>query len=194
MDKLAERGKQERTAQNNHMIQMNGENGANNNQQNTPLEQDEDPPLEQAFLAPTPVIHLGVLVSSFLLALLVPTRMFPRRIASVLGGILFISGIVVIRWFFQTMRHNNAPVAYSAAESELVTDGPFRYTRNPMYLAIVLFHAGLACLVNALGFALVLPLHILVMQYGVIRHEERHLEHVFEEEYRAYKARVRRWI
>lgn len=165
-----------------------------NNQQEIPIEQEDDPPLEQSFLAPTPVIHVGLLGSSILLAVLVPNRMFPRRIASILGVVLFGSGIVVMRWFFRTMRRNDAPVAYRASESKLVTDGPFRYTRNPMYLAIVLFHAGLACLVNALGFALVLPLHILVMQYGVIKHEERHLERVFGEEYRAYKIRVRRWI
>lgn len=164
------------------------------NQQNNPIEQEDDPPLEQSFLAPTPVIHLGLLCLSILLAVLVPTQMFPRRAASVLGGGIFIGGIVVMRWFFRTMRRNDAPVAYRAQESKLVTDGPFRYTRNPMYLAIVLFHAGLACFVNALGFALVLPVHILVMQYGVIRHEERHLEHVFGEEYRAYTTRVRRWL
>lgn len=150
--------------------------------------------LEQAFLAPTPVIHLGLLGLSVLLAVLVPTRLFPRRVASVLGDGLFGSGIMVIRWFFRTMRHNDTPVAYRAQELKLVTDGSFRYTRNPMYLAIVLFHAGLACLVNALGFALVLPVHVLVMQYRVIKHEERHLERVFGEEYRAYKVRVRRWI
>jgi protein-S-isoprenylcysteine O-methyltransferase Ste14 len=48
--------------------------------------------------------------------------------------------------------------------------------------------------VNTLGFALILPVHILVMQYGVITHEERHLERVFGEDYRAYKARARRWL
>ena len=168
--------------------------GTDNNQPEIPLEQEDDPPLEQAFLAPTPVIHLGLLSLSVLLAILVPTRIVPRRAASVLGGGLFISGIVVMRWFFRTMRRNDAPVAYRESESTLVTAGPFQYTRNPMYLAIVLFHAGLAFLVNAVGFVLVLPVHILVMQYGVIRHEERHLERVFGEEYRTYKARVRRWI
>jgi protein-S-isoprenylcysteine O-methyltransferase Ste14 len=167
---------------------------ANDNHHEVSIEQEDEPPLEQAFLAPTPVIHVGLLSVSVLLAILVPTRIFPRRVASILGGGLFISGIIVMRWFFRTMRRNDAPVAYRASESKLVTDGPFRYTRNPMYLAIVLFHAGLACLVNALGFALVLPVHILVMQYGVIKHEERHLERVFGEEYRAYKGRVRRWI
>ncbi len=153
-----------------------------------------DPPLEQAFLAPTPVIHFGILVLSMLLAVVVPMQLFSRGVATILGIGIFGSGIIMMRWFFRTMRRNEAPVAYRAAESKLVTDGPFQYSRNPMYLAVVLFHAGLACLVNALGFALVLPVHILVMQYGVITHEERHLEGVFGEEYRTYKTQVRRWI
>ncbi|WP_330632900.1 methyltransferase family protein [Halocatena halophila] len=165
-----------------------------NNNRDDSAESNADPPLEQAFLAPTPVIHFGILVLSIILAVLIPIQLFSRGVANILGIGIFGSGIIMMRWFFQTMRRNGAPVAYRAEESKLVTDGPFQYSRNPMYLAIVLFHAGLACLVNALGFALVLPVHILVMQYGVIRHEERHLERVFGEQYRTYKTQVHRWI
>jgi protein-S-isoprenylcysteine O-methyltransferase Ste14 len=72
--------------------------------------------------------------------------------------------------------------------------GPYRISRNPMYLGLVLLYGGLAC-VFAIGWALPLlvPL-ILYTQVGTIVPEERYLERSFGESYRAYRSRVRRWL
>jgi protein-S-isoprenylcysteine O-methyltransferase Ste14 len=78
--------------------------------------------------------------------------------------------------------------------SALVTSGPYRVTRNPGYLAFAAFHAGLAITLGLnWPLALLIPA-TLVMNRLVIAREEAHLEEVFGEEYRAYKAKVRRWI
>jgi protein-S-isoprenylcysteine O-methyltransferase Ste14 len=76
----------------------------------------------------------------------------------------------------------------------LTTEGPFRYTRNPSYLALAIVYAGIAALRNSLWAVLLLPLVLIVIQREVIGREERYLERAFGEEYLAYKARVRRWV
>ena len=76
----------------------------------------------------------------------------------------------------------------------LVTGGVYRFTRNPMYLAMALLYLGLALAVDS-GVALVLFLPLLALvQAGVISREERYLEGRFGDEYRRYRAAVRRWI
>jgi len=76
----------------------------------------------------------------------------------------------------------------------LVTDGPFRYSRNPLYLATLGLYGGVTLLVDAVWPALLLVPLLAVLRWGVIAREERYLEAKFGDEYRAYKARVRRWL
>jgi protein-S-isoprenylcysteine O-methyltransferase Ste14 len=76
----------------------------------------------------------------------------------------------------------------------IVIEGPYRFTRNPLYLATTLIYGGIAVRLNVLWATLVLPLVLAVIQRGVIEREERYLERKFGEEYTQYKARVRRWI
>ncbi|HVE99875.1 MAG TPA: isoprenylcysteine carboxylmethyltransferase family protein [Rubrobacteraceae bacterium] len=78
--------------------------------------------------------------------------------------------------------------------SNLVTNGPYRYTRNPGYLSMALIYAGISNRTSSLWSILLLPVASLVIRYGVIEREERYLERVFGEEYLSYKARVQRWI
>ena len=80
------------------------------------------------------------------------------------------------------------------ATTALVTSGPFRFTRNPLYLALGLVLTGLALAVNSMAMAVMIAPWALVMRYGVIAREEHYLEGKFGEEYRAYCRRVRRWL
>jgi protein-S-isoprenylcysteine O-methyltransferase Ste14 len=78
--------------------------------------------------------------------------------------------------------------------STLVTGGPFRFTRNPIYLGDTLMYLGLALLFGRRGPLLLLPGVLAALDRGVIRREERYLERRFGRQYRAYRARVRRWL
>ena len=76
----------------------------------------------------------------------------------------------------------------------LVTDGLYRWTRNPIYVALTLIHAGLS-LCGGLWWALILlPAVLLVMRFGVIAREETYLTAKFGEDYIAYCQSVRRWL
>ncbi len=145
-------------------------------------------------VAPPPLIYLGPLVLGLLLNRKFPVPFLPRRMARTLGWPLFSGGVLLGSWFFRVMRRADTPISPEEPVSSLVTDGPFRYTRNPGYLSIAMFYTGVASLANALWAILLLPATLFVIQRGVIEREERYLERKFGEEYLLYKARVRRWI
>lgn len=78
--------------------------------------------------------------------------------------------------------------------SALVTDGPYRYSRNPMYLGMALLVLGFALALGSVGALLGVPVFMLAVQWLFILPEERRLEGLFGEAYRGYCRRVRRWL
>jgi protein-S-isoprenylcysteine O-methyltransferase Ste14 len=145
-------------------------------------------------VAPPPLIYLGPLVLGLLLNGRFPVSFLPRGMRRVLGWPLLGGGMLLMNWFFWTLRSAGTPVNPEKPVSSLVTDGPFRYTRNPGYLSIAMIYAGIASLANALWAILFLPAALVVIRRGVIEREERYLERKFGKEYLRYKAQTRRWI
>jgi protein-S-isoprenylcysteine O-methyltransferase Ste14 len=94
----------------------------------------------------------------------------------------------------RTIEKAGTPIRTDRPVPRLVTDGPFRFTRNPEYLGLAMLYAGIALLRNSLWAILLLPVVVYVIQREVIGREERYLERTSGEEYLAYKARVRRWV
>lgn len=91
------------------------------------------------------------------------------------------------------LRAGTAVIPFRAA-SRLVTWGPYRFTRNPMYAGFTIAYLGGVLLMNSVWPLLFLPLAIIVLSRLVIEREERHLLALFGEEYAAYRRQVRRWI
>ncbi|MBB4287349.1 methyltransferase family protein [Roseospira goensis] len=90
--------------------------------------------------------------------------------------------------------HAGADVRPFAKTPALVTDGPFRVSRNPMYLGLVLATAGVAVLLGTLTPWLGPILLAVWLDVAFARREERHMQALFGADYAAYRARVRRWI
>lgn len=107
---------------------------------------------------------------------------------------LILAGLGLEMWaggLFHRAGTNAIPYKPSTA---LVTDGPFRFTRNPMYVGFALTYLGLAFGLNTpIGIALLLPC-LIFMTWGVVMREERYLEAKFGQAYIDYKKRVRRWL
>ena len=76
----------------------------------------------------------------------------------------------------------------------MISTGPYGFSRNPMYLCLTLLLVGIAFLVNTVWPVALLPALLIFIHYGVIRREESYLERLFGDEYRRYRARVRRWL
>ena len=91
----------------------------------------------------------------------------------------------------QAGRHRGPPVRASTA---LVEDGPFRFTRNPMYLGLLLVLAGLFVLLGTVSPLIVLPAFFWVLQPRFVVHEEAHMQTHFGTRYEDYRRRVRRWL
>ncbi|AAZ96437.1 conserved hypothetical protein [Thiobacillus denitrificans ATCC 25259] len=103
-------------------------------------------------------------------------------------------GLALFAWTLWTFARRHTTVNPYAAASALCTSGPFRFSRNPIYLGDWFLLGGISTLIGTwwpLAFA---PLIWATLRFGVIRHEEAHLEARFGDAYRVYKTRVRRWI
>jgi protein-S-isoprenylcysteine O-methyltransferase Ste14 len=145
-------------------------------------------------VAPPPLIYGGALVVGMLIQHVLPARVVPHSVSRVLGpaliglGALFgVSALVAMR------RAQTSPLP-DMPTTALVEAGPFRYTRNPIYVAFTLLYVGVAVLSNALWPLLFLPGVLVAMVRGVIVREEVYLERRFGASYTSYKARVRRWL
>jgi protein-S-isoprenylcysteine O-methyltransferase Ste14 len=142
---------------------------------------------------PPPLIYLGALVLGLMLDRRRHVPFLPRGVARGLGFSLLGGGAVLNGWFLRTIRKTDVPIRTDKPVPRLTTEGPFRYSRNPGYLALAMIYAGIASLRNSLWAMLLLLPVVVLMQREVIGREERYLERAFGEEYLAYKARVRRW-
>jgi protein-S-isoprenylcysteine O-methyltransferase Ste14 len=143
---------------------------------------------------PPPLIYVVPLALGLLLDRRAHLPFLPRGVSRGLGWSLLGGGIVLNGWFLKTIHNAEVPIRTDRPVPRLTTEGPFRYTRNPSYLALAVIYAGIAVLRNSLWAMLMLPLVVMVIQRGVIRREERYLERTFGEEYLAYKERVHRWV
>src|SRR3954454_21868671 len=92
-------------------------------------------------VAPPPLIYLGSLIVGLLLNRRFPVPFLPRRIGRVLGWPLLGGGVLLMVWFFRRMRSADTPIDPREPVSNLITSGPFAYTRNPAYLAMAMIYA-----------------------------------------------------
>ena len=145
-------------------------------------------------IAPPPFIYTGALAAGLLAHRRFRVPFLPRRLARTLGPLLIVGGFVVGLLGFREMRRAGSNVDPREPATTVVTGGPYRFTRNPMYLGFTLQYVGISALFNTLLPVLLLPAVQQLMRRGVIEREERYLESKFGEEYLQYKVRVRRWI
>lgn len=148
-------------------------------------------------VAPPPLIYAVGLAVGFLLHRLLPLKAFsrtPRVLSLTLGSMCIGLGPTIIALGFRQMQNAHTNVNPTQPATTIVTTGPFRFTRNPLYLGFTIFYTGVSLLVNSLWMLLLLPLVLLLMTVGVIEREERYLERKFGQQYLVYKQRTRRWL
>ena len=103
-------------------------------------------------------------------------------------------GFAIIALSFREFAKARTSVRPDRAANALIWTGPFRYSRNPLYLAVSFLIVGIGVWVNSLWILVMLIPLFLVMSRAVIAHEERYLEHKFGQEYLDYKKSARRWL
>jgi len=145
-------------------------------------------------VARPPIIYLAALAVGLLAHRVRPVRFLPRTLRRILGWPLVGVGSFLALWSVQTLSQAGVNADPHQPTSTIVVEGPYRWTRNPIYLGFTLIYLGITALINSLWSLLLLPGTLLVMQRGVINREERYLEHKFGNTYRMYQARVPRWL
>ena len=106
----------------------------------------------------------------------------------------FLAGIALMLLAVATFRRAGTSPNPTVATSALAVEGPYRFTRNPMYAGLAVVHLGAALLLRAPLALALLPVVLAVVQVLVIRPEEEHLAARFPGEYASYRSRVRRWL
>jgi protein-S-isoprenylcysteine O-methyltransferase Ste14 len=134
-------------------------------------------------------------VAGAALGWLIPLPFVPAFLpAAWLGGIVFALAVVLFAWAVTSMTRAGSNVPTSMPSKTIVASGPYRFTRNPIYLGMMLSLIGLAIAFDSVWSLVALAVFFLVIRYGVIAREEAYLERKFGDVYRNYRAHVRRWL
>jgi len=142
-----------------------------------------------------PVAWLLALAAGVAADQLYPLRFVPASVPGAwVGGAIFAIAFALAIWAIVTIRNAGTQVETYKPTTTIVANGPYRLTRNPIYLAMVLGLIGLAIAFDSLWIVVTLVPFYLVIRYGVVAREEAYLERKFGDVYRGYKSRVRRWL
>lgn len=145
-------------------------------------------------IARPPLIFLALLIVGGVLETLMPAGFGVAEGWRPVGWAMIAVGLGVIAACAVRFRRAGTNVQTSRPSTRLVVGGLYRFSRNPIYVGFMITFLGIGVVADSawlLGLALVL---FVILRIGVIAREEAYLEHKFGDDYRAYKARVRRWL
>jgi len=142
-----------------------------------------------------PIAWAVAVLAGLALNWLMPLPFIPVAVpAGWLGAMVFALALALFAWAIATITWAGTNVPTSLPTTTIVDTGPYRFTRNPIYVGMVLGLIGLAIAVNSLWLLLTLVPFALVIRYGVVAREEAYLERKFGDVYRRYRTRVGRWL
>jgi protein-S-isoprenylcysteine O-methyltransferase Ste14 len=142
-----------------------------------------------------PIALLLAFVGGLGIDWLYPLRFVPADISGGwVGAAVFAAGFALALWAIATFRDAGTRVETYKATSTIVESGPYRFTRNPIYVGMFVGLIGLATGFNSLWILAALVPFFLIIRFGVVAREEDYLERKFGGPYLAYKTRVRRWL
>ena len=142
-----------------------------------------------------PVAWGLAVIAGLALNWLVPLPFLPTDLpAGWLGAVVFVLALALGVSAVITMIRAGSNVPTNRPTTTIVENGPYRFTRNPIYLGMFLGQIGLAIAFNSLWLLMTLVPFALVIRYGVVAREEAYLARKFGDAYRGYCSRVRRWL
>jgi protein-S-isoprenylcysteine O-methyltransferase Ste14 len=141
-----------------------------------------------------PFVYLGAIALGLLLQFAWPVPLVSGAVSGPLGGAAVLVAVALFLWAVRTFRTAGTPVPGNRPTTAVVRTGPYRYSRNPIYLSFSLLQLGVAFWVNTLWLLVTLLPAVALMSWVVIPREEHYLESRFPSDYLPYKASVRRWL
>jgi protein-S-isoprenylcysteine O-methyltransferase Ste14 len=142
-----------------------------------------------------PIAWAVAVLAGLALNWLMPLPFVPAAVpAGWLGAMAFALALALLAWAIVTITRAGSSVPTNLPTTTIVESGPYRFTRNPIYLGMFLGLIGLALAFDTLWLLLMLVPFALAIRYGVVGREEAYLERKFGDAYRGYRSRVRRWL
>ena len=141
-----------------------------------------------------PIIYAISILCGIVLNNLSPLVMPFGLYGRLYGGIILAFVFAIAGWALFEFHSAKTDVRPDRPDSALITGGPFKFTRNPLYIVLSLVQATAAVWLNNLWVLILLPLSITVITRYAIAREERYLEKLFGQDYLDYQSRVRRWL
>ena len=157
----------------------------------------QDPLKHPGVHFPPPLIFLLGIGGGLLCNKWWPLPLLPPqwRAVEVVGGWASIAfWAAIAAWSMVLFARQGTAIYPNSPATKLVTWGPYRFSRNPMYVAFSVLYFGLSMMVSTAWPLLFQPIVWVLLYFFVIRREERYLASAFGAEYEAYRARVRRWL
>jgi protein-S-isoprenylcysteine O-methyltransferase Ste14 len=148
-----------------------------------------DPPL-----IPPPILALGLLLACGCLMAVLPLSPIPIPAGRGIGVLLVILGFVAGYSGFSAFRKAGTPIRPGDEPTKLVTSGPYRITRNPMYLGLELVLLGIFFLAKSPFFLIPPIVFFILINFLQIPFEENLMTARFGQSYLTYCRRVRRWL
>jgi protein-S-isoprenylcysteine O-methyltransferase Ste14 len=144
-------------------------------------------------LARPPVVYLVSILVGFGLNAIWPVKVLPHALEP-MGLVLVLLAIPLFALSVREFRRARTPIRTRKPVTAVIRTGPYRFSRNPIYLSFTLLQLGLGMWANSAWVVGMLIPTLVLMSYGVIAREERYMAQKFGEEYLRYTAAVRRWI
>ena len=140
-----------------------------------------------------PVYFLAAILSMAALHFLLPiARILPAAYSS--GGVLILIGMSLILWAVRLLARAGTTIKPFEASTKMIVAGPYRWSRNPIYLGMAMILLGIGLALGTLTPFAILPLFVWLIQKNFIAHEEAMLDKSFGPAYAEYKKRIRRWL
>ncbi|WP_202332484.1 methyltransferase family protein [Mesorhizobium sp. L-8-3] len=142
-----------------------------------------------------PIAMALAVVAGLVLQWLYPLPFLPAAMpAGWVGGLVFLAGLALLIFAASTFRRAGTAVPTSVPTTSIVSDGPYRYSRNPIYVAMFIGLVGVSIGFDSLWHLILLVPFYLVIRHGVVAREEIYLARKFGDAYLGYKQSVRRWL
>jgi len=141
-----------------------------------------------------PILILIHIITAFALDWLIPFPAVPPRPVTWFGILLVILGLILAFWAVRRFTLAHTTLDPHGSVTALVTDGPYRFSRNPIYLGLICTLIGILLASGTYWGILLSPVLVLLMHNFVIKYEEAYLERRFGNAYTSYKSQVRRWL
>jgi protein-S-isoprenylcysteine O-methyltransferase Ste14 len=145
-------------------------------------------------MVPPPLIYVAFFLGGVGMQRYVPLPPLPAWTARILAGVLVLSWLLITIWSFRRFWVSGTSIVPVRPSTALVIEGPYRLTRNPMYLGLLSLYLGVTCWSGLMWPLILTPVLVWVIHVTVIGREERYLIRKFGDDYRRYQAQVRRWL